>query len=85
MTVSREATQVPGFPAGYDLDNESSLSARANVLWQPASNFSLLLGFDYANLDENDRAQKSIFDPDPDPRRLTQDYPGTFGVTSEIS
>lgn len=80
-----QATQVPGFPDGYDLDNESSLSARASVLWQPASSFSLLLGFDYANLDENDRAQKSIFDPDPDARRLTQDYPGTFGVTSEIS
>ena len=80
-----QATQVPGFPNGYDLDNENSLSARANVLWRPASNFSLLLGFDYADLNENDRAQKSIFDPEPDSRRLTQDYPGTFDVTSEIS
>lgn len=79
-----KATQVPGFPGGYDLDNENSLGARVLALWQPASDFSLVLGFDYANLDENDRAQKSIFDPNPDPRRLTQDYPGTFGLRSEI-
>jgi iron complex outermembrane receptor protein len=79
-----KATQVPGFPNGYDLDNENSLNARVLALWQPTSNFSLLLGFDYANLDEHDRAQKSIFDPDPDPRRLTQDYPGTFNVRSEV-
>lgn len=79
-----KATQVPGFPDGYDLDNENSLGGRLLALWQPAANFSLLLGFDYANLDEHDRAQKSIFDPDPDPRRLTQDYPGTFKLGSEI-
>lgn len=77
------ATQVPGFPNGYDLDNESSLGARVLALWQPASRFSLLLGFNYANMDENDRAQKSIFDPNPDPRRLTQDYPGTFHLETE--
>lgn len=79
-----KATEVPGFPDGYDLDNENSVSARLLALWQPADNFSLLLGFDYANLDENDRAQKSVFDPDPDPRRLTQDYPGSFSVRSEV-
>lgn len=79
-----QATKVPGFPDGYDLDNENSLGARLLGLWQPAANFSLLLGFDYSNLNENDRAQKSIFDPDPDPRRLTQDYPGTFKLGSEI-
>ena len=79
-----KATQVPGFPDGYDLDNENSLGARVLALWQPAGNFSLVLGFDYSHLDENDRAQKSIFDPDPDPRHLTQDYPGTFRLGSEI-
>lgn len=79
-----QATQVPGFPNGYDLDNLNSLTGRVLALWQPTSSFSLLLGFDYANLDEHDRAQKSIFDPDPNPRRLTQDYPGTFNVQSEV-
>ena len=79
-----KATQVPGFPNGYDLDNENSLSGRVLALWQPTASFSLVLGFDYANLDEHDRAQKSIFDPDSDPRRLTQDYPGTFNVKLEV-
>ncbi len=79
-----KATQVPGFPKGYDLDNENSLSGRVLALWQPTPSFSLVLGFDYANLDEHDRAQKSIFDPDSDPRRLTQDYPGTFNVKSQV-
>jgi iron complex outermembrane receptor protein len=79
-----QATQVASFPNGYDLDNENALSGRLLALWQPSDDFSLVLGFDYANLDENDRAQKSIFDPDPDPRRLTQDYPGTFSVRSEV-
>lgn len=79
-----KATQVPGHAHGYDLDNENTVEGRVFALWQPASNFSLVLGFQEDNLDENDRAQKSIFDPDPDPRRLTQDYPGKFHVDSQI-
>ena len=73
-----KATEVPGHPNGYDLEG------RIFALWQPVSNFSLVLGFEDDNLDENDRAQKSVFDPNPDPRRLTQDYPGKFYVGSQI-
>ncbi len=78
------ATAVPGYPNGYGLDNESTVEGRVFALWQPTSNFKLILGFEDDNLDENDRAQKSIFDPNPDPRQLTQDYPGRFYVASQI-
>jgi iron complex outermembrane receptor protein len=79
-----EATAVPGYPHGYPLDNENTLTARLAALWKPAENFSLKLAADYTNVNENDPAQKSLFDPDPDPRRLTQDYPGTLTMDSQI-
>ncbi len=69
-----------------DLDNESSLERARKRVAGGHGNFSLLLGFDYADLDENDRAQKSIFDPDPDPRRLTAELSRNLLMsTSEIS
>jgi iron complex outermembrane receptor protein len=79
-----EATQVPGYPKGYALDNENTLVGRIAALWTPVPNFSLKLVADVTNMNENDPAQKSIFDPDPDPRELTQDYPGTLRMNSQI-
>jgi iron complex outermembrane recepter protein len=79
-----QATQVPGYPNGYPLDNENTQVGRLAVLWQPAANFSLKLVADVTNMNENDPAQKSIFDPNPDPRELTQDYPGTLKMDSQI-
>jgi iron complex outermembrane receptor protein len=79
-----EATQVPGYPAGYPLDDENTQVWRLGVLWQPAADFSLKLAADVTNMHENDPAQKNIFDPNPDPRKLTQDYPGTLQMSSQI-
>jgi iron complex outermembrane receptor protein len=78
------ATQVPGYPSGYPLDNENTQAGRLAVLWSPVENFSLQLAADVTNMNENDPAQKSLFDPSPDPRELTQDYPGTLRMNSKI-
>jgi iron complex outermembrane recepter protein len=78
------ATRVPGFPSGYPLDNENTQAGRLAVLWSPVENFSLRLAADVTNMNENDPAQKSLFDPEPDPRVLTQDYPGTLRMNSKI-
>jgi iron complex outermembrane receptor protein len=79
-----EATQVPGYPSGYPLDNENTQVGRLAALWSPVRNFSLELVADVTNMNENDPAQKSLFDPNPDPRELTQDYPGTLRMNSKI-
>jgi iron complex outermembrane receptor protein len=78
------ATHVPGYPGGYPLDNENTQAGRLAVLWNPVENFSLKLAADVTNMNENDPAQKSLFDPNPDPRELTQDYPGTLRMNSKI-
>jgi iron complex outermembrane receptor protein len=79
-----QATEVPGYPHGYPLDNENTLTGRLAILWKPFESFSLKLAADTTNMNENDPAQKSIFDPNPDPRQLTQDYPGTLTMSSQI-
>ena len=79
-----QATEVPGYPHGYPLDDENTLTGRLAILWKPYEDFSLKLAADTTNMNENDPAQKSIFDPNPDPRRLTQDYPGTLSMSSQV-
>ena len=79
-----QATQVPGYPNGYPLDDENTQVGRLALLWKPLPNLSVKLAADVTNMNENDPAQKSVFDPDPDPRRLTQDYPGTLRLNSQV-
>ncbi len=77
------ATQVPGYPGGFEEDNEDDVAARVLVLWKPISALSVTFGANYFDADDNARAEKSILDPNPDPRQLTQDFPGRFGMRNE--
>ena len=65
---------------GYQLDNADSLTGRLAVLWRPADNFTALAQAWIYDSDQHAAAQKNINDPNPDPRRLTQDYPGIFAL-----
>ena len=70
-----EATRVPGAGGGYPLGNENSLNVRFDALWKPIEPLTLEIWGEHYNNNSNGDAYKNLLDPDPDPRRLTQDYP----------
>lgn len=68
---------------GYELDDADSFTGRLAFLWEPSDTLSVLLqGFVHRS-DQNAAAQKNIDDPNPDPRELTQDFPGIFKLDNQ--
>ena len=65
---------------GYDLDDADSLTGKLAVLWQPSEDFRAHAQVFMHDADHHAAAQKSIDDPNPDARKLTQDYPGRFAL-----
>ena len=63
---------------GYQLDDADSVTGKLALLWQPAERFSVLAQAFALDSDQHAAAQKNVLDPNPNPRRLTQDYPGVF-------
>ncbi|WP_176787019.1 TonB-dependent receptor [Sphingomonas sp. NFR15] len=78
-----KATKVAGQP-DYQLDNANDLGGKLSLKWQPADNVSLLLSTIQYRGDANAPAQKNILDPEPDPRVLTQDYPGKSYIRTQL-
>ena len=70
-----QATQVPGTNGNYPLSNEKSLNGRVDILWKPIDRLSLELWAEHYSNDSNGDAYKNLDDPDPDIRRVTQDFP----------
>ena len=77
------ATGVPGQPE-YELDQQDETGWKAAAIWAPADNFSITLSTIQYESDTHGPAQKNILDPDPDPRRLSQDYPGRSVIDTEL-
>ncbi len=71
---------VGGTLDGYDLDDADSISAKAAFLWEPNEDWSILLQGFLQDSDQNAAAQKNVDDPLPDPRDLSQDFPGFFDL-----
>lgn len=69
---------------GYELDDASEWGGKLSALWQPTDNFSITLTTIQYDSDVNGPAQKNILDPEPDPRKLSQDYPGRSKVRTEL-
>ena len=69
---------------GQDLDDADSLSARVKLLWQASDDVTVKLGAQLFDESVNGQAQKGIYDPTPGPRRLAQDSPSVYELTSEI-
>ena len=65
---------------GYDLDDADSTVGKLALLWKPADNFSVLAQAFVYDSDQHAAAQKNVEDPNPDPRELSQDYPGIFAL-----
>jgi iron complex outermembrane recepter protein len=70
-----QATGVPGTNGKYDLGDEKSFNARAHFLWKPIDALTFELWGERFQNNTNGDAYKNLLDPNPDPRRLTQDYP----------
>ena len=77
------ATKIPGHP-NFPLSNANSETGRATILWQPTSQLSVTAWGEVFRSTANGSAQKNLFDPNPDPRLLTQDYPSKMPSGSEI-
>ncbi len=63
---------------GYDLDDAESTAGKLALLWRPQENLTLLAQAFVHESDQQAAAQKNVLDPNPDPRELSQDYPGIF-------
>lgn len=77
------ATQVPGY-GRYGLDDEDNTSFRLGAKWAPTSNFSIQLNAINYNSKTHGPEQKNILDPAPNPRVVTQDYPGKDYIRTQL-
>jgi len=77
------ATEVVGY-GDYDLDDADETGWKAALLWKPVDNLSVTLSTIQYKSDTNGPAQKNLFDPEPDPRVLTQDFPGRSIVDTQL-
>ena len=69
----------------YDLDDADRFSTKASILWTPTDRFSAELTAQYFDADEHGAAQKNLDDRDPDPRRISQDYPNEYRLKFFLS
>lgn len=74
---ARQTSLDPNY-GRYGLDDADRISAKLSLLWTPSDRFSAQLTAQYFNADEHGAAQKNVDDPDPDPRRISQDYPNRY-------
>ncbi|THD66133.1 TonB-dependent receptor [Phenylobacterium sp.] len=77
------ATGVPGTGGKYDLSDEDSFNARIDALWKPIDPLSIELWVEHYQNDTNGDAYKNLLDPNPDPRKLTQDFPSKMKQRSD--
>jgi iron complex outermembrane receptor protein len=77
------ALGVPGF-TDYKLDEQDELGWKVGALWAPTDNFSITLNTIQYESDAHGPAQKNILDPEPDPRKLNQDFPARSVIDTEL-
>jgi len=65
---------------GYELDDADSVTAHFGLTWLVGNATTVRLSAFLTDSDQGGAAQRHIDDPNPDPRRLTQDYPSTFAL-----
>ncbi len=69
---------------GYDLDDADSLTGKLSLLWEPSNAWSVYLSGFWQESDQNAAAQRSVDEPNPDARRLSQDFPGEFELDNNL-
>lgn len=78
-----KATDVAGDP-DYELDDADEWGGKFAVKWTPNDRVSVLLSTIQYKGDQNATAQKNVLDPNPDPRELTQDFPGKTYIRTQL-
>ena len=88
MRASIASNQHDGFSENVILDQElddaDSLSGRLRFLIEPSDTFRAHLTAQYFDEERNGAAQKGLLDTTRDPRKLRQDSPGEYELTSEL-
>lgn len=69
---------------GFSLDAAHDFSGKAAVLWKPRDDFQLTFTGQWYHSNQAGDAQKNILDPNPDPRTVSQDYPGHFRLNTQL-
>lgn len=67
-----------------DLDDADSISGRLRLLVEPSDTFRVHLTAQYFDEDRNGAAQKGLLDQTRDARKLRQDSPAEYQLTSEL-
>jgi iron complex outermembrane receptor protein len=70
--------------AGYGLDDANDHSEKLSLLWKPDPDFKVTLTGQSYMANQHGAAQKSVDDPDPDPRSITQDYPSKLKLNAGL-
>lgn len=70
---------------GQKLDEEDNLSGRVQVLWRPIDDLDITGRFQVFNTNVNGQALKNIFDPAPNPRELSHNFPDLFAFNSKVA
>lgn len=78
--ITRAGFSLPGgnAPDGYELDDADSTTGKLSLLWEPNDEWSIYLSAFLQDSDQHAAAQKNVDDPNPDKRKLSQDFPGIF-------
>ena len=76
------ATSVPG--GNYGLDDANNMNYKLVGLWAPTDDLSFTLSAQQYHDRHHGAALKSLTDPNPDPREVTQDFPAQFALDMNI-
>ncbi|MGA0601492.1 TonB-dependent receptor [Caulobacter sp. KR2-114] len=69
---------------GFYLDAAHDVSGKAALLWKPRDDFQVTFTGQWYHSSQAGDAQKNILDPNPDPRAVSQDYPGHFQLNTQL-
>jgi iron complex outermembrane recepter protein len=82
--VDHDGYTINTLAPGYKLDDEHDTASKASIKWQPVDNFSATFTGQWFIAQDDGQAQKSLNDPNPDPRVLTQDFLGKFELYTQL-
>ena len=82
--VDHEGYTTNTLAPGYRLDDQHDTTSKVAIKWQPTDNFSATATGQWFIAQDDGQAQKSLDDPNPDPRVLTQDFLGKFELYTQL-
>jgi iron complex outermembrane recepter protein len=84
QTYGHEGFATDADIPGLRLDQAHDRSGKVAVLWKPMDDFSATFTAQIYHTQTTGSEQKNILDTDPDPRVVSQDYPGFFQLDTQL-